>query len=243
MIGLPPSSLPAHSLPAQPAEAFDLVVPKGLGLPALAAFLTLGPVFLQAPLVRQAPMVAAAATVPLLLLALALATHRDPARQRLGMLLVGFVGSWLGGSLFWGWFRDYPLWHLPIEGFALPLALGGLQTRWRMGAWFYLASLLGTAVTDGLIAATGLMPLWPQVVQAAPAAATALLQHAAQTLLHPWPLVALALASWWILQLSRLLWTGDQARQVAAAALASTLLVDGLFFGAALLAPKLSGLI
>lgn len=243
MIGLPPSSLPAHSLPAQPAETFALVVPKGLGLPAVAAFLTLGPVFLQAPLVRLTPMASAAATVPLLLLALALATHRDPARQRLGMLFVGFVGSWLGGSLFWGWFRDYPVWHLPIEGFALPLALGGLQTRWRMGAWFYLASLLGTAVTDGLIAATGLMPLWPQVVQAAPAAATVLMQHAAESLLHPGPLVALALASWWILQLSRLLWTGDQARQVAAAALASTLLVDGLFFGAALLAPKLSGLI
>lgn len=243
MIGLPPSSFPAQPLPAQPAPALALVIPERLGLPAVAAFLTLGPVFLQAPLVRLAPMAAAAATVPFLLLALALASHRDPARQRLGLLFVGFVGSWLGGSLFWGWFRDYPIWHLPIEGFALPLALGGLQSRWRLGAWFYLASLLGTAVTDGLIALTGLMPLWHQVVQADPSEATALLQHAAQSLLHPLPLMALALASWWVLQLSRLLWTGDQARKVAAAALASTLLVDGLFFGAALLAPKLSGLI
>lgn len=209
----------------------------------MAAFLTLGPVFLQAPLVRVAPMAATVCTLPLLLLALAWAAHSDPARQRLGVLLVGFAGSWLGGSLFWGWCREYPLWHLPIEGFALPLALGGLQTRWRLGALFYLASLLGTAITDGVIAATGLMPLWPPVVQAPPGDAAALLQQAAQSLLHPLPLMALALAGLWILQLARLLWAGDQARRVAAAALAATVLVDGIFFGAALLAPQLSGLI
>jgi hypothetical protein len=188
-------------------------------------------------------MAAAACTVPLLLIALALAFHRDSARHPLGVLLVGFAGSWLGGSLYWGWFREFPVWHLPIEGFALALGLGGLQTRWRLGAWFYLASLLGTAVTDGLIAVTGLMPLWPPVVQAAPEAAAALLQQAAQTLLHPLPLIAMGLASWWILQLARLLWQGDAAKRVAAAALACTLLVDGLFFGAALLAPHWSGLI
>jgi len=213
------------------------------GLPALAAFLTLGPVFFQAPLVRLSPMGAALGTVPLLGLALLLAFHPNPTRQRVGTLLVGFAGSWLGGSLFWGWGREYPFWHLPIEAFALPLALGGLQTRWRVGAWFYLASLLGTAVTDGLIAATGLMPFWPQVVQASPLEAGALLQSAAQALLHPLPLLALALAGWWILLVSRQLWEGDWACRVAAAALASTLLVDGLFFGAALVAPHLSGLI
>lgn len=237
MIGLPPSSLPVRSLWA------PLAWPREWGLTALAAFLTLGPVFLQAPLVRLFPMGAALGTVPLLVLALALAFHRDAGRRSVGILLVGFAGSWLGGSLFWGWGRDYPFWHLPIEAFALPLALGGLQTRWRIGAWFYLASLLGTAVTDGLIAATGLMPLWPQVVQANPVEAGVLLQAAAQTLLQPLPMLAMALAGWWILLLSRQLWTGDRARRVAAAALASTLVVDGLFFGAALLAPHLSGLI
>jgi hypothetical protein len=206
------------------------------GLPALAAFLTLGPVFFQAPLVRLSPMGAALGTVPLLGLALLLAFHPNPTHQRVGTLLVGFAGSWLGGSLFWGWGREYPFWHLPIEAFALPLALGGLQTRWRVGAWFYLASLLGTA-------ATGLMPLWPQVVQASPLEAGALLQSAAQALLHPLPLLALALAGFWILLVSRQLWEGDWACRVAAAALASTLLVDGLFFGAALVAPHLSGLI
>lgn len=243
MIGLPPSSFQARSLPALPDGGFSLKGAKALALPGLAAFLTLGPVFLQAPLVRVAPMAATLVTVPLLLLALTLASQRDPARQHLGMLLVGFAGSWLGGSLFWGWCRAYPFWHLPIEAFALPLAIGGLQTRWRIGAWFYLASLMGTALTDGLIAATGLMPLWPQVVEAAPEAAASLLQQAGQTLLQPIPLGALALTSWWILQLARLLWAGDQARRIASAALTCTLLVDGLFLGASLLAPQLSGLI
>ena len=176
MIGFPPSSLQSGSRPAPAAGASapPLQLPAwGLegGLPAVAAFLTVGPVFVQAPLVRLAPMAAALATVPLLLLALALTRHADPRRQQLGLLLVGFAGSWLGGSVFWGWFRQYPIWHLPIEGFALPLALGGLGTRWRPGAWFYLASLLGTAVTDGLIATTGLMPFWPPVVLAPPEAA------------------------------------------------------------------------
>ncbi len=212
-------------------------------MPAVAVLLTLGPVFLQAPLVRYAPMASTVFTLPLLLIALALTRQADPARQHLGTLLVGFAGSWLGGSLFWGWGREFPIWHLPIEAFALPLAVGGLQTRWRLGAWFYLASLLGTAVTDGLIALTGLMPLWPSVVQAPPVSAAFLLQDAAQSLLHPVPLLMMGLASGWILLLARRLQAGDTARRVAAATLASTLLVDGLFIITALLAPHLSGLI
>lgn len=243
MIGLPTSIVQARSLPAQPASVPTLALPAGWSLPAMAVLLTLGPVFLQAPLVRVAPMAAALCTAPLLLLALAWARHPDPDRQRLGVLLVGFAGSWLGGSLFWGWCREHPFWHLPIEAFALPLAIGGLSTRWRIGAGFYLASLLGTALTDGLIALTGLMPLWPPIVRAAPEEAAGLLQLAAQTLLHPSPLLALALAGGWILLLALRLRDGDQARRVAAATLASTLLVDGIFLGAALLAPKLSGLI
>jgi hypothetical protein len=243
VVGVPTSSLPALSPPAQATEAFTLAVPKLFGLSGIAALLTIAPVFLQAPLVRWAPMATTLCTIPLVLLALALVRHPDPARQRLGLLLVGFAGSWLGGSLFWGWCRAHPFLHVPIEGFALPLALGGLGTRWRLGASFYLASLLGTALTDALIAITGLMPLWPPVVAAPPEAAALLLREAAQALLHPVPLMALALAAFWMVRLARKLWTGDAGGKVAAAALASTLLVDGLFFAAALLAPRFSGLI
>ncbi len=243
MIGLPTSNLQARLLPApSPAEP-SLTLPSEWALPGMAALLTLGPVFLQAPLVRLAPMASAFCTVPLLLLALAWVRHADPARQRLGVLLVGFAGSWLGGTLFWGWCREHPFLHLPIEAFALPLAVGGLRTRWRIGAWFYLSSLLGTALTDALIALTGLMPLWPPIVQASPEAAALLLQRAARTLLNPASLLALALTGTWIVRLSLWLQAGDQARRVAAATLATTLVVDGLFLGAALLAPGLSGLI
>lgn len=243
VIGLPLSSLLRPSPLAKPAPDLHLSLPRDGRLLALAAFLTLGPVFLEAPLVRIAPMAAILATAPLLLMALALTRRPAPGRQAAGFLLVGFVGSWLGGALFWGWFRAYPFWHLPIEGFALPLALGGLRSRWRLGAWFYLASFLGTAITDGLIAATGLMAFWPPVVLAPPGAATELLRDAADSLLHPVPLLILALGGGWIAQLAHQLWAGDGARRVAAAALASTLAVDGLFLLAALLAPRLSGLI
>jgi hypothetical protein len=102
---------------------------------------------------------------------------------------------------------------------------------------------LGTALTDALIALTGLMPLWPPIVQASPEAAALLLQRAARTLLNPASLLALALTGTWIVRLSLWLQAGDQARRVAAATLATTLVVDGLFLGAALLAPGLSGLI
>ena len=243
MIGLPTSSFQARFLPAQPGSAPSFTLSSEWTLPGMAVVLTLVPVFLQAPLVRLAPMAATLCTAPLLLIALACVRHDDPERQRLGALLVGFAGSWLGGALFWGWCREHPFWHLPIEAFALPLALGGLQTRWRIGASFYLASLLGTALTDGLIALTGLMPLWPSIVQAPPEAAAALLQQAARTLLHPVSLLALALTGGWIWHLASRLRTGDAARRVASATLASTLLVDGVFLVAALLAPQLSGLI
>jgi hypothetical protein len=188
-------------------------------------------------------MVSALVTVPLLLLAVAAARHPDPERQRLGVLLVGFAGSWLGGTLFWGWGREHPVLHLPIEAFALPVAIGGLRTPWRIGAAFYLSSLLGTALTDGMIALTGLMPLWPPVVLASPETAVVLLQQAARNLLHPIPLLALTLTAAWIGQLAWRLKVGDEAGQVAASTLASTVLVDGVFLASALLAPRLSGLI
>lgn len=235
--------LPARVPAAPPSTQPPLLLRSRGTLPWIAALLTVGPVFLQAPLVRWAPMVSALVTVPLLLLAVAAARHPDPERQRLGVLLVGFAGSWLGGTLFWGWGREHPVLHLPIEAFALPVAIGGLRTPWRIGAAFYLSSLLGTALTDGMIALTGLMPLWPPVVLASPETAVVLLQQAARNLLHPIPLLALALTAAWIGQLAWRLKAGDEAGQVAASTLASTVLVDGVFLAAALLAPRLSGLI
>lgn len=237
MIGVPPTlSSPGLQLPA-------LRVPAALVLPLVATLLVTVPVFVQAPLVRTAPMAVALFTAPLLALALWLERSGQGLRQELGVLLVGFCGSWLGGALFWGWLRLHPLWHLPVEAFALPLAVAGLGTRWRLAGAFNLASLLGTAVTDGVMAATGVMDLWPGVLRAPLAEAPLLLQEAGLRVLAPVPLLGVALGAAVLLQLSQGLWSRGTIGRVAAACLVTTLLVDGLFLAAALLAPGLSGLL
>lgn len=212
-------------------------------LPVAAALLVAFPVFVQAPWLRIAPMQVVALTAPMLTLGVLLQRHENPRFHDLGALLVGFCGCWLGGALFWGWGRLHPLWHLPLEGFALPLALAGLRTRWNLACGFYLASLLGTAATDGVMLAAGLMDLWPRVLEAPLPEAPALLQQAALQTLHPAPLALIGLSGGLLLALSRRLWQLGGRWRVPAATLASTVAVDGLFLAAALLAPRLSGLI
>lgn len=213
-------------------------------LPRLAALLVALPVFLQAPWVRLAPFSAALFTAPLLAIALVLASRREQRWRHLGEVLVGFSGSWLGGCLFWGWCRLHPIWHLPIEAFALPLALGGLRSRWRLAAAFYLASLLGTACTDGVMALIGAMDNWVAVLQAPLDQASAQLHQAAIGVLQPLPLALTTLAAGVLSALCRRLWHHpDPAWRLGASAMATTLAVDGLFLLAALWAPHWSGLI
>lgn len=218
--------------------------PAALPISLAAALLVALPVFLQAPWVRLAPFSAALFTAPLLLLGILLVLRGQGRWSDAGALLVGFSGSWLGGCLFWGWFRVHPLWHLPIEAFALPLALGGLSSRWRLAASFYLASLLGTACTDGVMALTGVMQRWTQVLDAPLDQAAVLLHQAALQVLQPFPLAITLLAGTLLIQLCRRTWQHpDPAWRLAASAMATTLAVDGLFLAAALWAPQLSGLI
>ena len=212
-------------------------------LPLAAAFLVTVPVFMQAPWVRNAPAGAVLFTAPLLTLGILLERHRRPSWSALGVLLVGFSGSWLAGCLFWGWCRLHPLWHLPIEAFALPLAVAGLGSRWRLAGAFYLASLVGTAATDGVMALTGVMPLWPQVVGASLQEAGPLLQQAALMVIQPLPLLTIGLAAGLLILICRQLWQRGDIGRIGAATLATTLAVDGLFLTAALLIPSLSGLI
>jgi hypothetical protein len=213
-------------------------------LAAAGALLVALPVFLQAPWVRLAPFSAAVFTLPLLLVGVVLEQRRHQDWSTAGSLLVGFTGSWLGGCLFWGWFRLHPLWHLPIEAFALPLALAGLKGRWRLAASFYLASLLGTACTDGVMAITGVMAHWREVLLAPLDQAAPLLHQAALGVLEPLPLAVVGLAGCGLIGLCRHYWNHpDPAWRLAASALATTLCVDGLFLALALAAPQLSGLI
>ena len=81
------------------------------------------PVFLQAPWVRLDPFSATLFTAVLMAVGIVLRQTADRQKAEIGQLLVGFSGSWLAGCLFWGWLRAHPLLHLPVEAFALPLAL------------------------------------------------------------------------------------------------------------------------
>ena len=232
---------------AEPVQATTLGF---AGIPFWASCLVVLPVFAQAPWVRAQPFTAA--LFGFVLLSVGLLSHwlAPPKGKDLGALLVGFSGSWLAGSLYWGWLSSHPLLHLPVEAFALPLALTGLNTRWRLGCAFYLASLLGTGFTDLAMALTNVMPLWPSVVTATPAEAALLLQEAATRVMRPESFLVISAAGVLILCLVRdcrirslnaTRWSTSWS--VAASVLFTTLLIDGLFMTLSLLAPELSGLI
>ncbi|QEY33535.1 DUF3120 domain-containing protein [Synechococcus sp. RSCCF101] len=210
----------------------------------LSAALVSIPVFLEAPLVRLSPAGAVALTVPLVAAALLLARRSDAIGSVLAPLLLGFSGSWLAGAVFWGWFRMAPIWHLPIEAFALPLAIAGLGTRWRLAGAFYLASLVGTACTDGAMALAGVMPHWPAVLGAPSAELPQRLSDAAAACLQLRGLLSIAFGATVLINASdRLLARRSTATAVAGAALMTTIAVDGLFLLLAALSPRLSGLI
>ena len=208
------------------------------------------PVFLQAPWVRVHPFSATLFTA--LLVAIGVVLNRSDNQQKadFGSLIIGFSGSWLAGCVFWGWLRAHPVLHLPVEAFALPLALAGFGTRWRLASAFYLSSLVGTAFTDLMMAVTGVMRFWPGVVTASLDAAPQLLHEAGIHLLHPIPLAALVLAASSIIWLAGTLskretavFKSNDTLSMSAAVLMTTLWVDGLFLLAAVVQPGLSGLI
>ncbi len=208
------------------------------------------PVFLQAPWVRLHPFSACLFTSVILGVGISLVEIGGKKWAKAGSLLVGVSGSWLGGCLFWGWLRAHPMWHMPIEAFALPLAIGGLTTRWRIGSSFYLACLVGTAFTDLMMVLTGVMDQWPAVVEAPLQKAPAILHQTAELLLAPQALILLFIAGGLIVLIARAMQhraslsiDGDNPWLVASAALTTTLWIDGLFLLTALLQPKLSGLI
>ena len=201
------------------------------------------PVFLQAPWVRLHPFSAAVFTTLLVAVGVVLGSRANEQRNALGQLIVGFSGSWLAGCVFWGWLRAHPVLHLPVEAFALPLAMTGLNGRWRLACSFYLSSLIGTACTDLMMALTGVMKFWPSVVTAPFDEAPELLHNAGMQLLHPFQLVGLALAAAVIIGLGQRLRMTGENWEMAGAVLVTTVWVDGLFLLTALLQPGLSGLI
>ena len=217
-------------------KQFHIPAQKQPSLPLLAALLVTLPVFVQAPLVRQQPMLAVLFTFVLLAVGIS-------KRNSWGNLLVGFSGSWLAGCLFWGWLRLHPLWHLPVEAFALPIAVAGLWGPWRIAGQFYLGALIGTACTDAAMAICGVMPLWPEVLAAEPEQARQLLAQAAALVIEPAHFSVVVIFAAAMLLTSRWLWRKGAGCRLVAACLATTLVVDGIFLGLALLIPQFSGLV
>jgi Protein of unknown function (DUF3120) len=155
------------------------------GVFATAAFLVSVPVFLEAPLVRQYPVLSVVSTI--VWVALGLILIQRPQSQIWGDLMLGFSWSWLAGAIYWGWFRSEPSIHLPIESIGVPFAIWCL---WRgigkIGSLFYLGSLLGTAITDLYFYQVGLIDYWKQLMRVDPTLATPILQQAIAQVHTPW---------------------------------------------------------
>jgi Protein of unknown function (DUF3120) len=201
-----------------------------------AVFLVSVPVFLQAPLVRYMPWVSLLGTG--FWVALSMRLWANPKTRVWGDLLTGFSWTWVAGSLYWGWYRFDPTLHLPIEAIALPIVLVGLRRGWcNVGNFFYLGSLLGTAITDLYFYWTDLMPAWRQLMRAEPTAVAPIFQAALAQMYTPWGFAGLAGCLSLLIAAGFLTFRkGSLAGIAFSGAVLSTILVDGLFWVAAVLA-------
>ena len=203
-----------------------------------ASFLVSVPVFFQAPIVRLFPQVSLVLT--LFWVGVGWSLYRRPQSRWWGDIIIGFSWSWLAGSIYWGWLRSEPLIHIPVESIGLPFALWCIWRGWgKIGNFFYLGSLLGTAITDFYFYLTNVIPYWRELmtVDVDPALAAPILKSALAQVQTPWGiswaivLVNILLAiSWWSLRKSELHWWAF------AGAVLSTILVDSLFLIAAYIA-------
>ncbi len=203
---------------------------------AAAAFLVAVPVFVQAPLVRLVPQISLAMTAIWLFLGWKLLQKDDT--QLWGDLIIGFSWTWLAGAVYWGWFRWDPYVHLPIEALGLPVVLLLLHYgKAKIGNYFYLGSLLGTAITDLYFYCVGLIPYWRALMMGPPEQAGTVL-HSALLRMETYQGVGCA-----IVLLSLLIMLGtiplrSHSTQwwAFSGAVLSTILVDSLFFVAAIFA-------
>jgi Protein of unknown function (DUF3120) len=210
-------------------------IPQNWQVFAAAVFLVSVPVFFEAPLVRYLPEASLVGT--LLWFGAGLFLKRNPKLALWGELLVGFSWTWMAGSLYWGWLRMDPMLHLPVEAIALPIALIGLQRNWcRVGQSFYLGSLFGTIVTDLYFHVVGLIPAWKQIMLN-PSESALVLQSALTLVYTPWGLAWAAILTMVLLFVASVGLVGRRVEWLAfSGAVLSTLLVDGLFWLAAVLA-------
>ncbi|MCC5898305.1 MAG: DUF3120 domain-containing protein [Phormidium sp. GEM2.Bin31] len=205
-------------------------------------FLVSVPVFVEAPLVRHAPWLSLLLTLGWLWSSVSLLN--SPRFWIWGDLLLGFSGSWFAGSIYWGWFRWEPLWHLPIECLALPLPLWCIyRHRLLIGSWFAVGSLLGTVITDVYFYVVDLIPQWRQLMRVDEELAMPIFQTAIAKVQTPWGGICavvlgglLLLAGILPLCVHRPKPGQSLHRWAFSGAVLSTILVDSLFWFAALAA-------
>ncbi len=228
----------------------NMYLSKSSSLRFWSSFFVILPIFFQAPWVRYQPESALIFTF--LIIGVAVLLHNKYSDKFLivGSLLLGVAGSWLGGSLFWGWLSSRPILHIPVEAIALPIALIGLKTKWKIGSSFYISSLFGTAMTDVVIFFTGIMDQWMEVVNAESDQAPIILQETSQNLINYKPLSIIFLAGLFLWYLSKVITKFSSKNLyyknsllVASYVLQTTLIVDGIFVFLGIIQPTLSGLV
>jgi hypothetical protein len=194
------------------------------------------PVFFQAPLVRLYPWIS------LLLGAVWLVSGWQMLRRAhlklWGDLALGFTWTWVAGSLYWGWFRWEPLVHLPMEAIGLPIVgILLLLKRAKVGSYFYLGSLVGTAITDLYFYWVGLIPHWRRLMVVEPAEISQVLHSALLQMQSPFAIERAGLMLGLLICIGMLPMTSPRAHWWAfSGAVLSTILVDALFFLSAVLA-------
>ena len=215
-----------------------------------SSFFVILPIFVQAPWVRLEPISALCFTFVILLGAFILNQKKSNKWFIVSSLLLGVSGSWLGGCLFWGWLSPFPILHIPVEAVALPFALIGLGTNWKIGSSFYISSLFGTAVTDITIFLIGIMDQWRNVITADSETAPLILKETSKSLIHIKSLliiVSVALILWFIskeiFDYATINTTSGKALLVSSYVIQTTLIVDGIFIVLAILQPSFSGLV
>ncbi len=204
----------------------------------ISAFLVSIPVFFQAPLVRVAPWLSLIFTGFWVILGLYWRSLKVACEARSqtkmsiwGDLIWGFSWSWLCGSIYWGWLRCYPAIHIPIEAIGLPFALFCIWRGWGLiGNFFYLGSLIGTAITDLYFYIAGLVPYWKELMNIDPNLVKPILQGAIAQVESLWGISWAILLANLLLAISLYALTKKNLHYIAfAGAVLSTILTDGLF--------------
>ena len=223
---------------------------RPIALRLWSSFFIILPIFVQAPWVRFEPISALCATFIILFIGFVLSRKETNKWFIVGSLLLGVSGSWLGGCLFWGWLSAYPILHIPVEAVALPLAMVGLGTKWKIGSSFYISSLFGTAITDITIFLTGIMDQWKEVITADSDNAPLILQKTSENLINLKSLSIIILAALILWFISKEIFNtaiantpNGKALLVSSYVIQTTLIVDAIFIFLAIIQPTLSGLV